>query len=303
MEIRWLEDFITLARTRHFSRAAEAQNVTQPTFSRRIKLLEEEMGTTLVDRQTLPLTLTPAGEEFLRLCEQITERVRLTRERIGQIADDQARRIVIAAPQSVLSYILPGWLSQHGLRQRVEPYLRATSWLLGDYFQALDRDECDLALCYWPRQTVSLDVDTSGFDYLSIDTEILVPVCAPDDSGQPRFALPGQRRQPLPCIAYHPRGLIQKVIEAHLMRLTQQCYLITLNENVQTANIKELVKQGYGLGWLPQRVAQRALDSGELVLAGPARWNVPLEVRLYRRRAHRHPGLDELWQQLQETPS
>ena len=44
MEIRWLEDFITLARTRHFSRAAEAQNVTQPTFSRRIKLLEEEGG-------------------------------------------------------------------------------------------------------------------------------------------------------------------------------------------------------------------------------------------------------------------
>jgi len=126
MEIRWLEDFITLARTRHFSRAAETQNVTQPTFSRRIKLLEEEMGVTLVDRQTLPLTLTPAGEEFLRLCEQITERVRLTRERIGQIAENQARRIVIAAPQSALSYILPGWLDQHRLQQRVEPYLRAT---------------------------------------------------------------------------------------------------------------------------------------------------------------------------------
>ncbi|MGB8711722.1 MAG: LysR family transcriptional regulator, partial [Onishia taeanensis] len=60
MELRWLEDFIALARTRHFSRAADEQNVTQPTFSRRIKLLEEEMGTTLINRQTLPLSLTPA---------------------------------------------------------------------------------------------------------------------------------------------------------------------------------------------------------------------------------------------------
>ena len=44
MEIRWLEDFLALARTRHFSRAADEQNITQPTFSRRIKMLEEEMG-------------------------------------------------------------------------------------------------------------------------------------------------------------------------------------------------------------------------------------------------------------------
>ncbi|HBC34686.1 MAG TPA: LysR family transcriptional regulator, partial [Marinobacter adhaerens] len=55
MEVRWLEDFLALARTRHFSRAAELQHVSQPTFSRRIKLLEEAMGSTLVNRQTLPL--------------------------------------------------------------------------------------------------------------------------------------------------------------------------------------------------------------------------------------------------------
>ncbi|KXS39275.1 MAG: LysR family transcriptional regulator [Halomonadaceae bacterium T82-2] len=301
MEIRWLEDFIALAHTRHFSRAAEAQNVTQPTFSRRIKLLEEEMGTTLVNRQTLPLSLTPAGEEFLRLCEQITERVRLSRERIQQIADDQARRIVVAAPQSLLSYVLPEWLAHHDLTRRVEPYLRATSWLLVDYFQALERDECDLALCYWPRDRVALDIDLNGHEHLEIGTETLVPVCAPDDTGFPRFALPGQRRHPLPCIAYHPRGLIHRVIEAHLTRLSQAAHLVTLNENVQTANIKELVALGYGLGWLPWRAARRSLESGELVRAGDERWDVPLTIRLFRNRHNTHPGLDALWHQLQET--
>ncbi|MBZ9556639.1 MULTISPECIES: LysR family transcriptional regulator [Modicisalibacter] len=301
MEIRWLEDFITLARTRHFSRAAEAQNVTQPTFSRRIKLLEEEMGTTLVNRQTLPLSLTPAGEEFLRLCEQITERVRLTRERIRQLDNDQARRIVVAAPQSVLSYLLPDWLARHQLTHQVEPYLRATSWLLADYFEALDRDECDLAFCYWPRQHVALELDTSGYDHLLVDEDTLIPVSAPDDAGKPRFRLPGHRRHPLPFIAYHPQGLIKSVIEAHLMRLSQPAHLITLNENVQTANIKELVSQGYGLGWLPLRTIRRALESGELVRAGAHQWDIPLEIRLYRSRHNRHPGLDALWRQLQET--
>ena len=40
MEIKWLEDFVTLADTSSFSRAAELRNVTQPAFSRRIKQLE-----------------------------------------------------------------------------------------------------------------------------------------------------------------------------------------------------------------------------------------------------------------------
>lgn len=301
MEIRWLEDFIALTKTRHFSRAADVQNVTQPTFSRRIKLLEEAMGTTLINRQTLPLSLTPAGEEFLLLCEQVTDRVRLTRERIHQISEDQARRIVMAAPQSVLSYLMPSWLERHGLQQRVEPYLRATGWLLADYFQALDRDECDLALCYWPRGRCPLDIDITDYESLRIGEEILVPTCAADADGLPRYSLPGSRRQPLPYIAYHSRGLLHAVLEAHLAHSAQQVHLITLNESVQSANIKELVIQGYGLGWLPLRTARHALDSGELVRAGDTRWDVPLELRLYRKRQHRHPGLDELWQQLQET--
>ena len=301
MEIRWLEDFIALARTRHFSRAAEAQNVTQPTFSRRIKLLEEEMGTTLVNRQALPLSLTPAGEEFLLLCIQITERVRLTRERLQQIADEQVRRIVVAAPQSVLAYILPGWLARHGLQQRIEPYLRATGWLLMDYFNALERDECDLAFCYWPRERNPIDIDLSAFEYLTITEETLVPVSAPDEQGLARFSLPGNRRQPLPHIAFHPRSLLYAALQARLIGMPQQAQLITLNENIQAINIKELVVQGYGLGWLPLRLAKHSLETGELVRAGDARWDVPLDLRLYRSQQHRHPGLDEFWQQLKET--
>ena len=44
MEIKWLEDFVTLADTSSFSRAAELRNVTQPAFSRRIKQLEGWLG-------------------------------------------------------------------------------------------------------------------------------------------------------------------------------------------------------------------------------------------------------------------
>ena len=64
MQLRWLEDFVELARTRSFTRAAENRFVTHPAFGRRIRALEEWVGTPLVARSK-PLMLTPAGSVFL----------------------------------------------------------------------------------------------------------------------------------------------------------------------------------------------------------------------------------------------
>ena len=52
MELKWLEDFLSLAETRSFSRSAEQRRVTQPAFSRRIRSLEIWLGTVLLDRST-----------------------------------------------------------------------------------------------------------------------------------------------------------------------------------------------------------------------------------------------------------
>src|SRR5581483_4757831 len=64
MELKWLEDFVSLAETRSFSRSAELRHVTQPAFSRRIQALEAWLGTELIDRSVYPTRLTQAGEVF-----------------------------------------------------------------------------------------------------------------------------------------------------------------------------------------------------------------------------------------------
>ena len=58
METKWLEDFVSLAETRSFSRSAHLRHVTQPAFSRRIQALEAWAGTDLVD-QLLPVRIGP----------------------------------------------------------------------------------------------------------------------------------------------------------------------------------------------------------------------------------------------------
>lgn len=61
MELNWLEDLLSLSRTRSFSRTATERFCAQSAMSRRIKALELWVGVPLVDRSAYPALLTPAG--------------------------------------------------------------------------------------------------------------------------------------------------------------------------------------------------------------------------------------------------
>lgn len=69
MQLEWLEDFIELARTRSLSRAAENRCGTHPAFGRRIRALEEWVGSALIERKQ-PLSLAPCGVLFLDAATQ-----------------------------------------------------------------------------------------------------------------------------------------------------------------------------------------------------------------------------------------
>lgn len=67
MNFKQLSHFISLIEHRNFGRAAEACNITQPAFSRSIRILESELGCQLVDRNSgRNLQPTPQGERVLR---------------------------------------------------------------------------------------------------------------------------------------------------------------------------------------------------------------------------------------------
>jgi len=66
LNLAWLDDFLVLAESGNFSRAADERHITQPAFSRRIRALEEWLGVELFDRSAQPARLTEAGR-WLRL--------------------------------------------------------------------------------------------------------------------------------------------------------------------------------------------------------------------------------------------
>ena len=298
MELRWLDDFIALARTRHFSRAADERNVTQPTFSRRIKLLEEEMGVTLIERNALPLSLTPAGEVFLAGAEQITRIARETKVRCGAIREQEQNRLIFATTQTLYLGFYKSWLQplSHAHQIDVDLNLKSTAWVGTDFVSALGQGECDLVLCYWhPSIDFVRELDDDRFEHLVIADEQLIPVSPVDEQGSPLFELPGSSRNPLPYIGYHESSFMRPVVKQFLQQQLTPPHLVTMNENVHSVSVKAMIKEGFGFGWIPRRLAAENLKYNSLALAGGPEWQIPIQIRLYRLRANTHRHLSSFW--------
>src|SRR5690606_29670422 len=65
LSLRLLKHFIVVAEERHFGRAAERLNMTQPPLSQQMKRLEARLGVVLFERTTRSVQLTAAGKVLL----------------------------------------------------------------------------------------------------------------------------------------------------------------------------------------------------------------------------------------------
>jgi DNA-binding transcriptional LysR family regulator len=85
LDIRQLQYLVALARERHFTRAAQACHVTQPTLSGRIRQLEQELGVPIVERGQRFLGLTAEGERVLKWAHAILDNWASLQQEIAQI--------------------------------------------------------------------------------------------------------------------------------------------------------------------------------------------------------------------------
>ncbi len=85
MEIFQLRYFVSAARMLHFTRAAEANHVSQPSLSQQIANLEQEVGATLFHRQRRSVQLTDAGHALLLHAERILEEEQAAKRAVQEV--------------------------------------------------------------------------------------------------------------------------------------------------------------------------------------------------------------------------
>jgi DNA-binding transcriptional LysR family regulator len=82
MDLRTLRYFVAVAEELHFGRAAIRLHMSQPPLSRAIRLLEADLGTTLLNRSTAGVSLTPAGATLLIEARNLLEQSEQVRARV-----------------------------------------------------------------------------------------------------------------------------------------------------------------------------------------------------------------------------
>ncbi|WP_281545489.1 LysR family transcriptional regulator [Grimontia sp. SpTr1] len=279
MDFKLLEDFVCLAHSNSFTSAARERFVTQPAFSRRIKALEQWVGTDLVNRDSPQLELTEQGKAFLVEAEEILNRLHLARESARALKKTRTNEISVAAQNSIVQTVFMSWM--HEIEKEVGPvYVKLSSDRLADCVEMFRNGSVDYLLCY-THSELGNAIDDNRFQSTVIGQETLVPVSLATNK-QAMFHLPGEANNPIPLVAYTHQSIFGKSIDQLLNK--EACYLNRRYENPFAHTLKSMVLGGYGLAWLPYSFVKDELVRGELALAGDEKWNIPFEVRLFYRK-------------------
>ncbi|MFF4381298.1 LysR family transcriptional regulator [Kitasatospora sp. NPDC001547] len=107
MQLQQLRYFLAVAETRHFTRAAEAAHVAQPSLSQQIRALERELGAELFHRARGNIALTDAGDALLPLARRILADTESARLAVQETVQLRRGRVRLGAPPSLCTSLVP----------------------------------------------------------------------------------------------------------------------------------------------------------------------------------------------------
>jgi DNA-binding transcriptional LysR family regulator len=176
MKIRYLRDFLVLAETGNFQTAAEELFFSQPSLTRHIKLLEEDLGVPVFDRTTRKIELNQYGRLLLPYAKEIT---RLYDELAGSISSRQrsaSNLVTIGSVPSMTQYNIPNILEWFKSRNPFTP-IRIIEEGSSKLVQLLEEEQCDFAFVRAFRS----DAENPGDERvtLPLTSEVMVALISP----------------------------------------------------------------------------------------------------------------------------
>ena len=106
MDIRTMQYYLAVVREGTISAAAQALHIAQPSLSRQMKELEEELGAALFVRGNRKITLTEEGMVLRKRAEEMVRLMQMTEDEISQIKNNISGSVRIGAGESWSFYYL-----------------------------------------------------------------------------------------------------------------------------------------------------------------------------------------------------
>ncbi len=168
MNSRQLQYAVMLSQTRNFSQVAETLKISQPSLSKQILRLENELGVKLFDRTTNPLTVTPAGEHFVKEAADIIYKEEQLIRSLESFKSGEAGQLIIGSTPFRSSYMIPGLIKSF---REAYPHIKIDLTEAGSEILRKEAAEgkFDFAV-------VNLPVDETKLDVIPLESDRLVLV-------------------------------------------------------------------------------------------------------------------------------
>ena len=290
MEIDQVETFVTIVRRGGFTRAASTLHLSQPAVSRRLHLLEREVGAPLFERMRSGAALTDAGRAFLPHAEAMLASLRDGLEAVGALQ---------RADRGALTLAVVGTLASTTLTAQLRTFREAYPNVALQLRTALSQEVS--ALVRRGDATLGLRYDVDPHPDLvcaTIHEERMVPVCAPSHRLARARRLEAKALAGEAWITFPPRpGSSGEPYASALTHRLAACGLAAaeiIPIDSLTAQ-KRMVEAGFGLALLPESSVDEELRTETLRVLKVAAMRVTIPVVLvHRRRAYLSGAAREL---------
>lgn len=249
LKLEALEQFVCVARTKNFTRAANELNLSQSALSRAIQKLEEQLGRPLFERKPREVVLTDLGELLLERSKVILQ---LVDDTFSELSESGRRgRIRLGAIPTIAPYFLPGLLSGFA-----EKHPDISVIVQEDTTESLikrcSHGEIDLAILALPIIAKYLEVEPL------FDEELLLVVPA----GHPLAAAKKvaiDAVEGFPFVMLNEAHCLSENISSFCRRKAVQP--VTVERTSQLTTVQELVALDHGVSIVPAMA--RRIDTSE----------------------------------------
>lgn len=295
LNLSWLDDFLALAATGNFSRAADDRHMTQPAFSRRIRALEEWLGADLFDRSSQPARLTDAGHWFRKVAQDLQAQVAKVPGEARAIAEASSTTLRFASTHALSFTFMPRWLRELEAHTPVGPVQ-----LVSDVQQRCEalllQSQVHFVLAHG-HERVKGPLGDAGCPSLVIGSDQLVPVSAANEKGQPIHRIPDDGKgTPVQMLGYSTEsglGRILRELKGPALERLPVHHVLTAH---LASVLRTMALDGRGLAWLPALLIGDDLASGRLIVAATDDWRIDLDIRLHRDPATLGRAAEAFWE-------
>lgn len=298
MNLTWLEDFLALASSGNFSRAASERHMTQPAFSRRVRALEEWLGVALFDRSSHPVTLTETGQWFQSVAQDLLARVARVPDEARAVADASSATLRFASTHALSFTFLPAWLRGLESGSAVGP-IQLVSDVMQQCEALMLQGRVQFLLCHWHGQ-VPGRLDPAKYRSLRVGGDTLAPVSAPGKNGKPRHLLSASNKR-ISILAYSNESGLGRIVRSLRSGAIEKAGSAAVFTADLASVLKTMALDGRGVAWLPLSLIGEELAAGRLVAAGGPEWSIELDIRLFRSDATLPPAAENFWRRVAGT--